>query len=225
MSKGNGNDIDWDNIVKKEAIGLNGEDLGEVLEVGKTHIITQKGIINRKRYYLPKKSVASFNGSVLKLNMTNNDLEEYKETEGQKFEGYSSFKSSDMTKELETKIPVMAQHLEVSKRLTENKFKIIKEPIKEIKKVDIDLTHEELIIERIPFKNEPLPASSQGNDDSTQSKTELVIQLKREEPVIKKHSYVKEEIIIRKKPVTETKTITEVVVNERINYDNNLNNK
>ena len=89
MSKGNGNDIDWDNIVKKEAIGLNGEDLGEVLEVGKTHIITQKGIINRKRYYLPKKSVASFNGSVLKLNMTNNDLEEYKETEGQKFEGYS----------------------------------------------------------------------------------------------------------------------------------------
>jgi uncharacterized protein (TIGR02271 family) len=225
MSKDDGNNIDWDNIVKREAIGLNGEDLGEVLEVGKTHIITQKGIINRKRYYLPKKSVASFDGSVLKLNMTNKDLDEYKETEGQKFEGYSSFKSSDMTKELETKIPVMAQHLEVSKRLTENKVKIIKEPIKEIKKVDIDLTHEELTIERIPFKNDPLTASSQTNDDSTQSKTELVIQLKREEPVIRKHSYVKEEVIIRKKPVTETKTITEVVVNERINYDNSLNNK
>jgi uncharacterized protein (TIGR02271 family) len=225
MSNNDGNSIDWDNVVKKEAIGLNGEDLGEVLEVGKTHIITQKGIINRKRYYLPKKSVASFNGSVLKLNMTNNDLEEYKETEGQKFEGYSSFKSSDMTKELETKIPVMAQHLEVSKRLTENKVKIIKEPIKEIKKIDIDLTHEELTIERIPFKNDPLSTSAQSNDDSTQSKTEFVIQLKREEPVIKKHSYVKEEVIIRKKPVTETKTITEVVVNERINYDNELNNK
>jgi uncharacterized protein (TIGR02271 family) len=225
MSKDDRNNIDWDNVVKKEAIGLNGEDLGEVLEVGKTHIITQKGIINRKRYYLPKKSVASFDGSVLKLNMTNNDLDEYKETQGQKFEGYSSFKSSDMTKELETKIPVMAQNLEVSKRLTENKVKIIKEPIKEIKKIDIDLTHEELTIERIPFKNDPLSASAQSNDDSTQSKTEFVIQLKREEPVIKKHSYVKEEVIIRKKPVTETKTITEVVVNERVNYDNELNNK
>jgi uncharacterized protein (TIGR02271 family) len=225
MSKDDRNNIDWDNVVKKEAIGLNGEDLGEVLEVGKTHIITQKGIINRKRYYLPKKSVASFDGSVLKLNMTNNDLDEYKETQGQKFEGYSSFKSSDMTKELETKIPVMAQNLEVSKRLTENKVKIIKEPIKEIKKIDIDLTHEELTIERIPFKNDPLSTSAQSNDDSTQSKTEFVIQLKREEPVIKKHSYVKEEVIIRKKPVTETKTITEVVVNERINYDKELNNK
>jgi uncharacterized protein (TIGR02271 family) len=225
MSKDDRNNVDWDNVVKKEAIGLNGEDLGEVLEVGKTHIITQKGIINRKRYYLPKKSVASFDGSVLKLNMTNNDLDEYKETQGQKFEGYSSFKSSDMTKELETKIPVMAQNLEVSKRLTENKVKIIKEPIKEIKKIDIDLTHEELTIERIPFKNDPLSTSAQSNDDSTQSKTEFVIQLKREEPVIKKHSYVKEEVIIRKKPVTETKTITEVVVNERINYDKELNNK
>jgi uncharacterized protein (TIGR02271 family) len=228
MSKNDGNNIDWDNIIKKEAIGLNGEDLGEVLEVGKTHIITQKGIVNKKRYYLPKKSVASFDGSVLKLNMTNNDLNEYKETEGQKFEGYSSFKSSDMSKELETKIPVMAQHLEVSKRLTENKVKIIKEPIKEIKKVDIDLTHEEITIERIPFKNDSLSSSSrssQPNEDLAQSKTELVIRLKREEPVIKKHSYVKEEVIIRKKPVTETKTITEVVVNERINYDNDPNKR
>ena len=129
-----------------------------------------------------------------------------------------------MSKELETKIPVMAQNLEVSKRLIENKVKIIKEPIKEIKKVDIELTHDEIIIERIPSKNvssSSMPSPS--NDDSVQSKTELVIRLKREEPVINKISYVKEEVIIRKKPVTETKTITEVVVNERVNYDNNLN--
>lgn len=224
MSNTDGNSIEWDNTVKKEAIGLNGEDLGEVLEVGSTYIVTQKGIINKKRYYLPKKSITSFDGSVLKLDMTNNDLDAYKETAGQKFEGYSSFKSSDMSKELETKIPVMAQNLEVSKRLIENKVKIIKEPVKEIKKIDIELTHEEIIIERIPSKNESSSTvANPSNNDSAQSKTELIIRLKREEPVIKKHSYVKEEVIIRKKPVTETKTITEVVVNERVNYDNNLN--
>jgi uncharacterized protein (TIGR02271 family) len=224
MSNNDGNSIDWDNVVKKEAIGLNGEDLGEVLEVGSTYIVTQKGIINKKRYYLPKKSITSFDGSVLKLDMTNNDLDAYKETGGQKFEGYSSFKSSDMSKELETKIPVMAQNLEVSKRLIENKVKIIKEPIKEIKKIDIELTHEEIIIERIPSKNDSSSTvSTPSNNNSVQSKTELVFSLKREEPVIKKHSYIKEEVIIRKKPVTETKTITEVVVNERVNYDNNLN--
>ena len=171
MSKSNGNGIDWDNVVKKEAIGLNGEDLGEVLEVGGTYIITQKGIINKKKYYLPKKSATSFDGSVLRLNMTDNDLDGYRETEGLKFDGYSSFKSSDMTKELETKIPVMGENLEVSKRLTENKVRIVKEPIKEIKKVDIELTHEEITIERIPSMNES-SASSSTVENPIQSKTE-----------------------------------------------------
>lgn len=54
MSKSNGNGIDWDSVVKKEAIGLNGEDLGEVLEVGATYVITQKGIINKKNIICQK---------------------------------------------------------------------------------------------------------------------------------------------------------------------------
>ena len=225
MSKNNKNNIDWDNIVKKEAIGLNGEDLGEVLEVGKSHIITQKGILNKKRYYLPKKAISSFDGTIVKVNMTHNDLEQYRENGDQLFDDYSSFKSSDMSKELETKIPLMAQNLEVTKRLTENKVKIIKEPVKEIRKIDVELTHEEIIIERIPSNNNKSPSSlSQPNEDPSKSKTELIIKLKREEPIIKKYSFVKEEVVIRKKPITETKTITDVVVNERVNYDDNLNN-
>jgi uncharacterized protein (TIGR02271 family) len=225
MSENNKNNIDWDNIIKKEAIGLNGEDLGEVLEVGKSHVVTQKGILNKKRYYLPKKAISSFDGTIVKVNMSHNDLDQYKENGDQLFDDYSSFKSSDMSKELETKIPVMAQNLEVTKRLTENKVKIIKEPVKEIKKVDVELTHEEITIERIPSNNDkPSSSSTQLNEDPDKSKTELIIKLKREEPVIKKYSFVKEEVVIRKKPITETKTITDVVVNERINYDNNLNN-
>ena len=44
MSASNNKDgIDWNNVVKKEAIGTDGLDLGEVHEVGDTYIITQKG--------------------------------------------------------------------------------------------------------------------------------------------------------------------------------------
>ncbi|HYO05550.1 MAG TPA: YsnF/AvaK domain-containing protein [Phototrophicaceae bacterium] len=222
MSKSDGdNNIDWNNVVKKEAIGLNGEDLGEVSEVGNSFIVTQKGIINKKRYYLPKKSVTSFDGSVLRLNMTNNDLEGYRETEGRGFNEYPSFESSDMSKELETKIPVMGESLEVSKRMTENKVRIIKTPVKEIKKVDIELTHEEITIERIPTNDDTKPSGS--TEIPVQSKTEIIIQLKREEPVVKKTPYVKEEVIVRKRPITETKSITEVLVDERVNYDDRLN--
>jgi len=224
MSENNKNNIDWENIVKKEAIGLNGEDLGEVLEVRKNHIVTQKGILNKKRYYLPKKAISSFDGTILKVNMTNNDLDQYKGNGDQLFDDYSSFKSSDMSKELETKIPVMAENLEVTKRLTEDKVQIIKEPVKEIRKIDVELTHEEITIERIPSNNDDSSSSlSPPNEGPNKSNTELIIKLKREEPVIKKYSFVKEEVVIKKKPITETKTITDVVVNERINYDNDLN--
>ena len=224
MSENNKNNIDWDNILKKEAIGLNGEDLGEVLEVRKSHIVTQKGILNKKRYYLPKKAISNFDGTILKVNMTNNDLDQYRGNGDQLFDDYSSFKSSDMSKELETKIPIMAENLEVTKRLTEDKVQIIKEPVKEIRKIDVELTHEEITIERIPSNNDDSSSSlSPPNEGPNKSNTELIIKLKREEPVIKKYSFVKEEVVIKKKPITETKTITDVVVNERINYDNDLN--
>ena len=121
MSNKDRNNIDWNKIIKKEAIGVNGEDLGEILEVGKTHIITQKGIINKKRYYLPKSSVSTFNGSILKINMTNDDLKEYTGIEGQKINDHST-DETNVANEIETKIPVMAQDLEVSKRITENKL-------------------------------------------------------------------------------------------------------
>ncbi len=234
MSKSDGdNNIDWNHVVKKEAIGLNGEDLGEVLEVGNSFIIIQKGIINKKRYYLPKKSVTSFDGSVLRLNMTNNDLEGYKETEGRGFDEYPSFESSDMSKELETKIPVMGESLDVSKRLTEDNVDIIKKPVKETKTVEIELTREMVTIERRPVNNDssPYKPSMQSSDQSSllegpvDSRTEISIPLKREEPVVTKTPYVKEEVIVKKKAITETKTITEEITTENINYNNQANQK
>jgi uncharacterized protein (TIGR02271 family) len=217
----NRENIDWNNVVKKGAIGIDGLDLGEVHEVGDTYVITQKGLLNKKRYHIPISSVESFDGDMLKMRVNEVELHGYEEGGGQKFEGYSSFKSSDLSKELETKIPVMGESLDVSKRMTENKVRIIKTPVKEIKKVDIELTHEEITIERIPTNDDTKPSGSTENP--VQSKTEIIIQLKREEPVVTKTPYVKEEVIVRKRPITETKTITEVLVDERVNYDDRLN--
>ena len=217
----NRENIDWNNVVKKGAIGIDGLDLGEVHEVGDTYVITQKGLLNKKRYHIPISSVESFDGDMLKMRVNEVELHGYEEGGGQKFEGYSSFKSSDMSKELETKIPVMGESLDVSKRMTENKVRIIKTPVKEIKKVDIELTHEEITIERIPTNDDTKPSGSTENP--VQSKTEIIIQLKREEPVVTKTPYVKEEVIVRKRPITETKTITEVLVDERVNYDDRFN--
>ncbi len=229
----NKENIDWNNVVKKGAIGIDGLDLGEVHEVGDTYVITQKGLLNKKRYHIPISSVESFDGDLLKMRVNEVELHGYEEGGGQKFEGYSSFKSSDMSKELETKIPVMGESLDVSKRLTEDNVDIIKEPVKETKTVEIELSREMVTIERRPVNNDlsSYKSSMQSSDQSSSleepvdSRTEISIPLKREEPVVTKTPYVKEEVIVRKRPITETKTITEEITTENINYNNQANQK
>jgi uncharacterized protein (TIGR02271 family) len=217
----NKNNIDWDSVVKKEAIGIDGLDLGEVHEVGDTYLITQKGLINKKRYHIPKSSAESFDGDTLKLRISESEIQGFEETEDQKFQGYSSFKSSDMSKELETKIPVMAENLEVTKHILEDKVDIIKEPVMETKTVEIELTRETITIERRSVDNsDPSSYESTTERGPVETRTEISIPLKREEPVITKKPYVKEEVIVKKKPITETKTVSEDITHEEIKYDN-----
>ncbi len=49
-----------------------------------------------------------------------------------------------------------------------------------------------------------------------ENKTNIRISLKREKVEVSRTPYVKEEIVEKKKPVTETQTITEEIVSERI---------
>src|SRR6476620_8022315 len=144
INRGSNVKIDWNNVIKKEVIGIDGLNLGEVHEVGDAYFTTQKGLINKKRYHIPKSKVESFDGEI---------------DGGQKFEGYSSFKSSDMSKELETKIPVMAENLEITKRLTEENVDIIKEPVIETKTVEIELMQETITIERRPITDNDISTS------------------------------------------------------------------
>jgi len=57
--------IRWQEILNKEASGIDKCDLGKVQQVNDDMIITKKGLINKKRYVLPKKLVDSFDGNIL----------------------------------------------------------------------------------------------------------------------------------------------------------------
>ncbi|MDQ4073640.1 MAG: YsnF/AvaK domain-containing protein, partial [Thermoproteota archaeon] len=174
----------------------------------------------------------SFDGDILKLRVSESELESYEQTEDQKFDDYSTFKASDMSREVETTIPLMAEDLEVTKRVTEDKVDIIKEPVRETRTVEIELTHEKITIERRPVTSDSYSGNDVSSEQSSSSiegpvetRTEISIPVKREEPVITKKPYVKEEIVIRKKPVTETRTITEEVTHEEVANKDIIDNK
>jgi uncharacterized protein (TIGR02271 family) len=196
--------IDWDSVIKKEARGIDDYDLGEVQEVTGSHVLTQKGIVDRKWFQIPKNLAQSFDGDVLTLNVTENQAKDI----------YLIDKPASLEDEYadtDTTVPLIEERLEPTKREVIEEAKIVKEPVTETKQVEMQLTHEELVIERRPL-DEPRPSDQEPVD----SRTEIKIPLKREEIEVNKQSYVKEEIIAKKKPVTETRTVSEEVRSERV---------
>ncbi len=75
MSKLN---IDWNDVIKKEARGLDDADLGEVQGLEQGFIVTKRGLVDKHTFYFPKILVDRYDGHKLFLKVTERDLEEYK---------------------------------------------------------------------------------------------------------------------------------------------------
>jgi stress response protein YsnF len=239
MSSENDTEINWNEVVGKEALGENGLDFGTVKEVAGDYLVTEVGMLNKKIYHLPKSSAKYFNGVFLNFSLNESDLSIYEQKIDENAAGDKSFlQSQDMSTNEETLIPLISENLQVTKNIIEDNKKIVKVPIKETKTVQIQLMHEKVTIERrnvnqndntyekgtnIGLKNNM--ESDQEPDDGSEiySKAEFLIPIKREEPIITKKSFVREEVVIKKNPVTETKTITEEITNEEISYNKGQN--
>lgn len=72
-------EMNWDDIKKKEARGIDDLDLGEVQEIEGNDIILEKGIIDKNFYRIPKDLVGNFDGHVLHLNVSEENLKKYQE--------------------------------------------------------------------------------------------------------------------------------------------------
>jgi uncharacterized protein (TIGR02271 family) len=211
-----GHVTDWNEVIKKEARGRNDADLGEVLEVKDDIVVTERGTLNKEKFYLPKSIPHGFNGHTLLFDITEEEAKE-RFTNGSVLTQGAEIQSTRATSDIERPIPVIEEKLEVSKNETMQEAKIIKEPTKEMETVEIEVMHEELIIEKRPVDE---TSSSSTSEEVVRSKTEIIIPLKKEDIVVEKKPYVKEEIVIKKKPVSETKTISEQVISEKVSVRN-----
>ena len=70
----NSNDIDWNDVIKKEARGINDENFGEVQQVQGIYVLVKRGIINKEQFYPPKDQAESYNGTVLNFRISEYDL-------------------------------------------------------------------------------------------------------------------------------------------------------
>ncbi|HET8857175.1 MAG TPA: YsnF/AvaK domain-containing protein [Nitrososphaeraceae archaeon] len=233
--------IPWSETIKKEARGVDDADFGKIQEISSDSILTKKGIINTKLFDIPKDLVENYDGDIVYFKLTE---EEAMNSYMRKEEDDSSIEQPEIMTRDETNnltatsnfintnkneeivIPLMGEELVVTKKELQDEITITKEPIRETKTEQVQLMHEEIEIERRPVDN----LSNSSNDTSTsisenvhpvETKTEIKIPLKREEAEVTKKPYIKEELVIRKKPVTETRQITEELTYEQLVEPNN----
>jgi hypothetical protein len=70
--------INWNEVIYKKARGLDDYDLGEVLEVQDNVIVTQKGIIDKDKFFLTKRLIDRFDGQYLWFNITEAEAQEFR---------------------------------------------------------------------------------------------------------------------------------------------------
>lgn len=222
--------IEWNKIIKKEAKGINNEDLGEVQEVTQDYVLVEKGVINKEKLYIPRDLAVGYNGATLIFNI---NAEEAKNKFLRKSppvfsQSQSMGEDASITDDLII-VPVMAERLDITKKVSSQEARIIKESITEIKAVEVPLTHDEIYIETRPIIGE---SERQVNNEEGPHTTEPSIKLgipaqeevvtlflRVEVPEVIKHHYVKEEIVVKKKSVTEIMKINEHLRSERVTVE------
>jgi stress response protein YsnF len=230
--------IDWDDVIKKEARGINDEDLGEVQEVTQDYVLVKKGVINKEKLYIPRDLAIGYNGTILIFNITAEEAKNkfLRDSEPVLSQSQVSGEGATITDDLVI-IPVMAERLDVSKKAYSQEAKIIKESITDTKTTKVQLVHEELYIETRPISQEEeevstakgyqtntssLVSSSVQSDIPTEEEEEeevATLFLRVEVPEVSKHPYLKEEIIVKKESITETKKISEQIRSEKVSVE------
>ncbi|MGH9990974.1 MAG: YsnF/AvaK domain-containing protein [Nitrososphaera sp.] len=215
---------DWDSIVGKNVKTVDYQDAGKVIgavDNEDTIIISYEGPHSSYNYRVPKNRIQGFDGPDLLLSIARAEMADYEISDIQSYAAHLGSIKTEKGGE-ERIIPIIEEKLNVSKKIMTDEATIIKEPVTETKTIEVSVMHEEIVIEKRSATAED-NASTLENPPSKTTRTLIRVPLIHEVVKIKKEPYVRQEIVIRKKPRTETKTISDFVISEKVDTSSNNN--
>jgi len=119
----------------------------------------------------------------------------------------------------EIRVPVMEERLQVDKREVElGSVDIRKEVTSENVSVPVELTREEVNVERVDVTDRPIAA---GEMPDAFKEGTIRVPVRGEEAVANKEAVVTGEVVVNKERTTERQTITDTVRKERVDVDEN----
>ena len=217
---------DWSSIVGKNVKTVDYQDAGKVVgsvENEDTIIISYESPHSSYNYRVPKRHVQGLNDPDVLLSIARAELADYEISDIQDYAAQlRSIKTEQKGGEEEQiTVPVIEEKLNVSKKVVAEEATIIKEPVTETKTIEVSVMHEAIVLEKRPVAAEEENTNTFEEPSPRNTRTEIRVPLIHEEVRIKKEPYLKEEIVLRKKPRTETKTVSEFVTKEKVVTSNN----
>jgi uncharacterized protein (TIGR02271 family) len=216
---------DWSSIIGKNVKTVDYQDAGKVVgsaDNEDTIIISYESPHSSYNYRVPRQCVQGFNDPDVLLSIARAELADYEISDIQDYAAQlRNIKTEQKGGEEELTVPVIEEKLNILKKIITEETTIIKEPVSEATTVQVSVMHEEVIVEKRPVAD--ANASASENAPSINTRTEIRVPLLHEVVKVKKEPYVKEEIVIRKKPRTETKTVSEFVTKEKVVTSNSKN--
>jgi hypothetical protein len=76
-----GVEVSWDKLIEKKVKSSDGKDLGDVESVSTNYIEVKEGVVNKKRYFIPKYYIQGFDGDNLWVSLTKDQIKERFERE------------------------------------------------------------------------------------------------------------------------------------------------
>jgi hypothetical protein len=68
--------INWNDIIKHDVRSIDDADLGKVQGLYEPFVVTDKGTINKERFYIPKSLFEKYDGEVLYFNITEQEAKD-----------------------------------------------------------------------------------------------------------------------------------------------------
>jgi hypothetical protein len=62
--------VEWHGLISKGSSGIDGVDFGEVREVDSDYVITERGLINKEWFHIPKQEVQGYDNNRVHFRLT-----------------------------------------------------------------------------------------------------------------------------------------------------------
>lgn len=202
--------------------------VGKIVRLAGSGFEVEKGFFFPKDYAVSFGDVTRISGDEVYLSLTKDQLQQGWEratTTSTAFDrsvdrtDTSVARRGAVSTTSETRVPVVEEELDVTKRSREaGAVRITKDVKTEVKNIEVPVTREEVRVERVPVDS---PRAAREGEGAFQS-GEVVVPVREEEVEIRKRPVVKEEVRVTKDARTEEERVSEKVRREEVRVDEDI---